>query len=143
MARNYQSLRAVQSAQGTLWLDTSISRSNLKSIIARVTRRRAGSRFEYKIAGAAWGGAAKIKTVEIQVDSEPWQPAHVEQGNADSAWSLWSLDWRDAGPGTHILVSRATNVRGEMQPTREALRSRLISNREDNSQWPRSLVIEP
>ncbi len=42
MARNYQSLRAVKSPEGTLWLDSSISRNNLKSVVARVTRRYAG-----------------------------------------------------------------------------------------------------
>jgi len=36
---------------------------------------------------------------------------------------------------------RAVNARGEIQPTREELRDRVIGNREDNSQWPRSLVI--
>ena len=34
MARNYQSLRAVKSGDETLWLDTSISRNNLKSVVA-------------------------------------------------------------------------------------------------------------
>ncbi len=60
MARNYQSLRAIKSPAGTLWLDSSISRNNLKSVIARVTRRPVGERFEYNIAGAAWGGPARI-----------------------------------------------------------------------------------
>jgi DMSO/TMAO reductase YedYZ molybdopterin-dependent catalytic subunit len=146
MARNYQSLRAVQSPDGTLWLDTSISRNNLKSVIARVTRRRLpskpGARFEYKIAGAAWGGPSRIETVEVQVDGEAWQTAHIDQRNGGFAWVLWSLDWRDLAPGPHVLVSRAVNARGETQPTRAELRSRLISNREDNSQWSRSVEIE-
>ena len=142
MARNYQSLRALKSPDGTLWLDTSISRNNLKSVIARVTRRRAGARLEYKIAGAAWGGPAKIERVEVQVDGGPWRPAQIDQENSGSAWSLWSLDWRDAAPGLHTLVSRAVNARGEIQPTRAELQSKLISNREDHSQWPRSVVIE-
>ena len=142
MARNYQSLRAVKAPEGTLWLDTSISRNNLKSVIARVTRRRAGARLEYKIAGAAWGGPAKIESVEVQVDGSRWLPTRIDERNGDSAWLLWSLDWRDVSGGPHILVSRATNSRGEIQPTREELRERLISNREDNSQWPRSVVVE-
>lgn len=150
MARNYQSLRAVKAPDGTLWLDTSISRNNLKSVIARVTRRRAGARFEYQVAGAAWGGPAKIESVEVQVDAEPWRPARIDQtnaqtnaqANAGSAWSLWSLDWSPAAPGPHVLVSRAVNARGEIQPTRAELRNRVISNREDNSQWPRSVVID-
>ena len=146
MARNYQSLREVKSPEGTIWLDTSISRSNLKSVIARVTRRqlpsKPGAHFEYKIAGAAWGGPAKIESVEVQVDAEPWRPAHIDQRNGDFAWSLWSLAWRDLAPGPHVLVSRATNARGETQPTGAELRNRLIGNREDNSQWSRSVEIE-
>jgi DMSO/TMAO reductase YedYZ molybdopterin-dependent catalytic subunit len=142
MARNYQSLRAIESPEGTLWLDTSISRNNLKSVIARVTRRRAGGRFVYRIAGAAWGGPARIVKVEAQFDGGPWRPARIDQQGGDWAWSLWSLDWTGAAPGRHILVSRATNARGETQPTREELRARLIGNREDSSQWPRSIIIE-
>ena len=142
MARNYQSLRAVKSGDETLWLDTSISRNNLKSVVARVTRRRTGGSFEYRVAGATWGGPALIHSVEVRVDDGPWRPAKIERPNAGPAWSLWSFDWKDAAPGLHTLVSRATNARGEMQPTREELRARLIGNREDNSQWPRSVLVE-
>jgi len=142
MARNYQSLRAARSSEGALWLDTSISRNNLKSVIARVTRRRAGERFAYKITGAAWGGPATIKTVDVRIDRGPWRPAAIHRQGADSAWALWSFDWNDAAQGLHTLVCRATNVRGETQPTTEELHSRLISNREDNSQWPRLVKVE-
>jgi DMSO/TMAO reductase YedYZ molybdopterin-dependent catalytic subunit len=143
MARNYQSLRAVKSPEGMLWLDSSIARNQLKSVIARVTRRRAANRFEYKVAGAAWGGRARINRVEIQVDKGPWRTATITERNGDAAWLLWSFDWNDATPGAHTLVCRATNAHGEVQPTQEELREKLISNREDNSQWPRSVVIEP
>ena len=115
----------------------------LKSVIARVTRRRTGARFEYTIAGAAWGGRDSIEAVEVQVDGGPWRPATIGQRNGDFAWLLWSFDWTDATPGPHTLVCRAKNARGEIQPTREELRKRLISNREDNSQWRRSIVVEP
>jgi DMSO/TMAO reductase YedYZ molybdopterin-dependent catalytic subunit len=142
MARNYQSLRALTTPEGTVWLDTSIARNNLKSVIARVTRRRSGERFEHKVAGAAWGGPARIERVEVQLDGGSWRPARIDYRHGDFAWLLWSLDWNDAKPGRHVLVSRAINSRGEIQPTREELRSRLIGNREDSSQWTRSVVIE-
>jgi DMSO/TMAO reductase YedYZ molybdopterin-dependent catalytic subunit len=142
MARNYQSLRALTTPEGTVWLDTSIARNNLKSVIARVTRRRSGERFEHKVAGAAWGGPARIERVEVQLDGGSWRPARIDYRHGDFAWLLWSLDWNDAKPGQHVLVSRAINSRGEIQPTREELRSRLIGNREDSSQWTRSVVIE-
>ena len=142
MARNYQSLRALQSGDESLWLDTSISRNNLKSVIARVTRRRAGPGFQYRVTGAAWGGPAAIRTVEVKVDDESWRPAVIQRPGSAATWSLWSFDWNPATPGLHTLVSRASNALGEVQPTREELRARLLSNREDNSQWPRSVIIE-
>jgi DMSO/TMAO reductase YedYZ molybdopterin-dependent catalytic subunit len=142
MARNYQSLRALKSPAGTLWLDSSISRNNLKSVIARVTRRQTGERFEYKIAGAAWGGSARIDRIDVQIDGGPWLGAMIDHREGDAAWILWSLPWKQPAPGEHHLVSRAINARGDIQPTRDQLRETLISNREDNSQWTRRIVID-
>jgi len=143
MARNYQSLRAVKTAEGSLWLDTSISRNNLKSVVARVTQRSSGGNFMCKISGAAWGGPARIDKVEVQIDGGPWRAASIEQRNGDAAWLIWSTDWPNAAAGHHTVVSRATNSRGEVQPTRDELRRRLVSNREDNAQWPRAIQIGP
>jgi DMSO/TMAO reductase YedYZ molybdopterin-dependent catalytic subunit len=142
MARNYQSLRAVKSPEGTTWLDSSISRNNLKSIIARVTRTTAGGRFEYKIAGAAWGGPAKIAGIEVQIDGGAWVRASIDQRAGDAAWVLWSASWKEPTAGEHILVSRAINARGDIQPTHDEMREKLVSNREDNSQWPRGIIID-
>ena len=141
MARNYQSLRAVKTPAGDLWLDTSISRNNLKSVIARVTRRRVGTGMEYRVSGSAWGGPARVNRIEVQCDGGPWRPARIEERNGDFAWLLWSFDWTDAAPGAHTVVSRAINSRGDVQPTRDELRQKIVSNREDNSQWPRSVAI--
>ena len=142
MARNYQSLRAVKSPEGMLWLDSSISRNNLKSVVARVTRRVVDKRFEYKIAGAAWGGPARIAGIEVQVDGGAWVRASIDQRSGDAAWVLWSAPWREPAAGEHVLVSRAINARGDIQPTRDEMREKLVSNREDNSQWPRRIMID-
>jgi DMSO/TMAO reductase YedYZ molybdopterin-dependent catalytic subunit len=141
MARNYHSLRALATPAGALWIDTSITRNRLKSVVGRVTRRSAAGRFEHKVSGAAWGGGAKIETVEVQIDSGAWRPARIDERNGDAAWLLWSYDWKYAAPGRHVLVSRARNARGEIQPTRAEWRKEIASNREDNSQWPRPLII--
>lgn len=47
MARNYLSLRSVPTPEGPIWLDMSISTTNMKSVVARVTRRREQSRWVY------------------------------------------------------------------------------------------------
>jgi len=139
MARNYQSLRALD---GGLWLDSSISRNRLKSVVARVTRRRAGPNFEYKIAGAAWGGSARIDRIEVRIDGGEWRGARIDERAGDEAWVLWSMRWPEAAAGEHVIVSRAVNARGEIQPTREEMAKLRVSNREDNSQWPRRVRIE-
>jgi DMSO/TMAO reductase YedYZ molybdopterin-dependent catalytic subunit len=141
MARNYHSLRSVESPDGTIWLDTSISKNNLKSVVARVTRQRIGSRFLHRIAGAAWGGESRIEKVEVRVDDGAWRDARIDLRSGPFGWLLWSCEWPDAEAGTHTLVSRAINARGEIQPARDEWRKRLASNREDNSQWPRVIVI--
>ena len=141
MARNYHSLRALQSPEGTLWLDSSISKNRLKSAVARVTRGRVGDKFLYRISGAAWGGKSRVEKVQVRVDDGPWRDAGIDRRSGDFAWILWSCDWLDAKPGRRVLIARAVNADGEIQPTRDELRKRLASNREDNSQWPRAIVI--
>lgn len=130
MARNYHS---ISSGRGGLVLETSISRNRLKSVVARVDRVGSGCR----IAGAAWGGPDAIERVEVQIDGQPWRSAALERRGDPHAWSLWTFEWTDATPGTHTVVSRATNSRGQIQPERSA----LISAREDNSQWPRRIAV--
>ena len=137
MARNYQSLRAVKRPEGALWLDTSNSRNNMKSVIALVTRR-AG---QYRVFGAAWGGPAAITGVEVRIDGGLWRPAAIDRRNSDFGWLLWSIAWNDAAPGHDTLVSRARNALGEVQPTREELLDQRVSNREDNSQWARTVIL--
>lgn len=141
MARNYHSLRSLETPEGTIWLDTSISKNNLKSVVARVTRRRVGDGLLYKIFGAAWGGESRIEKVQVRIDDRAWQDAGIDCRSGGSGWLLWSCQWPGAEPGRHTLVSRAVNAVGEIQPTRDQWRKKLASNREDNSQWPRIIVI--
>ncbi len=55
--RNYLSLRSVPTPDGPLWLDTSISRNRLKSIVARVTRRRHDGQWIYRV---VWPGLGRL-----------------------------------------------------------------------------------
>ena len=130
------------SGSETLWMDTSISRNQLKSVIARVTRCRTGERYEYTSAGAAWGGRDSIEAIEVQVDGGPWRHATIGKRNGDFAWLLWSFDWTGATPGPHTFVCRAKSAGVEIQPTREELRKRLIRNRRRQLAMSRSIVVE-
>jgi len=139
--RNYLSLRAVDTPEGPLWLDQSISKTNMKSLVARVTRRRAAGGWEYRVSGPAWGGQVPIDRVEVQVDGGPWQPARIDDRRGRYAWVLWSLVTKDLAPGTHTVVSRAIDADGAVQPTADERRTRLASGREDNAQWTREFLV--
>ena len=141
MARNYHSLRALGTPQGVTWLDTSISRNNLKSVVARVARRPVEKRFVYRIFGAAWGGDSRIEKVEVRVDDGPWWDTKIDHRSGPFGWLLWSCEWPNTVPGRHTVVARAISAGGEIQPTRDEWRAEFSSNREDNSQWIRPIVI--
>ena len=136
MSRNYHTVTG-----NDLLTETSISRKRVKSVIARVTRRKDGSGYRYRISGAAWSGASPVTTVEVSVDNKPWRSAVMGERQGDYAWVLWSMDWDDATPGPHTLVSRATDVAGNSQPTSVEFHEKVKSLREDNSQWVRRIVI--
>jgi DMSO/TMAO reductase YedYZ molybdopterin-dependent catalytic subunit len=141
MARNYLALRSFDTEDGPMWLDTSISKTNMKSIVARVTRRRAGADYEYRITGPAWGGQHAIAAVDVQIDGGAWQRATLEPARGKYAWRLWSLTVRNLTAGPHRLHSRATDVNGVMQPTADARRQQIASGREDFAIWTREIVV--
>jgi DMSO/TMAO reductase YedYZ molybdopterin-dependent catalytic subunit len=139
--RNYLSLRAVETPEGPIWLDQSISRTHLKSLVARVTRRPVGAGARYRISGPAWGGGVPIDRVEVRIDQGPWQKAALDPEQSRYAWRLWSLEVPDLTPGLHTVVSRAIDRQGAIQPTDAERRQRIASGREDNSQWVREIEI--
>lgn len=134
MARNYHSVR-VTGPEG-LVIETSIGRTRLKSVVARIEQGKAGG---YVITGAAWGGLHPIDKVAVRIDGTVREARIVVRNGSPDAWSLWQADWPDAAPGPHTVVSSAINSRGEVQPERTG----LVSSREDNAQWPRQVLIPP
>jgi hypothetical protein len=48
--------------------------------------------------------------------------------------------WTGATPGPHTIVSRATDVNGQVQPTAADLENKKTFL-EDNSQFPRKVTI--
>jgi DMSO/TMAO reductase YedYZ molybdopterin-dependent catalytic subunit len=132
MARNYHSVRR---GPNQLVLETSISRNRLKSVVARVTRDGTA----YSLSGAAWGGVSPIDRVQVRIDNEPWRDTAIVEKGGEYAWSLWGYRWQDPRAGAHVVVSRAINARGEIQPER----AEFVSSREDNAQWQRRITLPP
>jgi len=141
MSRNYLSLKSFDTPDGPMWLDTSISRTNMKSVVARVTRRKAGADWEYKITGPAWGGQVPIKSVEVRVDEGPWQAATLEPARGKYAWRLWSFTAKNLAAGPHKVASRATDEAGKVQATSDERKNAIASGREDYAIWTREISV--
>lgn len=111
MARDYVNIREETRDGESVWVETSVGRSNLKSAPAKVTRKDG----RYRIYGAAWG--APIAQVEVRVDDGPWTRATIDRSNdAPNAWKIWSLDWANPTTGEHGITSRAIDTTGNIQP---------------------------
>jgi DMSO/TMAO reductase YedYZ molybdopterin-dependent catalytic subunit len=137
MARDYVTIREEQRDGQTVYTETLVGRSLLKSAPARVTRMGSA----YRIMGAAWG--APVASVEVQVDGGPWMPATIDEGmGSEFAWKLWSLAWPEVTVGEHTVTSRATDTAGNVQP---AMTDPSIANKrtywESNGQITRRVSI--
>ena len=120
----------------TQWVETEVTRMQLKSVIARVTKNSGA----YQVFGFVLNDGTPLKSVEVSVDGGPWQAAALDKANTRFGWKLFTFDWKNAAPGEHTLVSRATDVDGTVQPTRAEL-SRKKTFLEDNAQLPRKITI--
>jgi hypothetical protein len=78
--------------------------------------------------------------VEVKVDDAAWQPAQVESAPSPYSWRLFTWEWKGATPGEHVIVARATDEDGNVQPTAEELETKKTFL-EDNSQFPRKVMI--
>ena len=118
-------------------VEREVSKLNLKSVIARV-RKSAGA---HTIHGFVLNDGTPLRSVEVKVDNGPWQRATLDPGSSQYSWKLFSYQWQGATPGEHTLLSRATDVNGVVQPTAEELTRKKKTFLEDNSQFPRKVMI--
>lgn len=144
MARDYVTVRGERRGDDIVYVETSVSKMNLKSIIARVTRKPAvNGRIPCKAYGAAWSDGTEIRAVEVQVDGGAWQPATLDaEPRAPYAWVFFSIDVGELTPGKHRLVSRAIDAKGRLQPAAEDDEIALKKTYwEAYAQWPREIEL--
>ena len=136
MAREYVTLTAEQVGESVKYTETSITRIQLKSAIAKVTRG-AG---HHTIPGFALNDGTPLRSVEVKVDDGPWRPATLDERNTKYSWKLFSVRWEGAKPGEHTIVSRVTDANGTVQPVLEDLAEKRTSW-ENNAQFARTVMI--
>ena len=81
----------------------------------------------YEISGLAWSGYGKIKQVEVSIDEgKSWQLANVQGPVLSKALTRFSIPWQWDGK-ERVILSRATDEHGHVQPTRSQWREQYAS----------------
>lgn len=144
MGRDYVTLRGERRGNEIEYVETSVTRMNLKSIVARVTRRATQEgKVPMKAYGAVWSDGTEVAKVEVRVDDGAWQVAKLDaEPRAKYCWTFFSIDLGRLSPGKHTVVSRATDVNGRIQPSAEDDEIKLKKTYwEAYQQWPREIEV--
>lgn len=75
------------------------------------------SRGTQRLRGFAYSPGGAVRGVEWSVNDGPWAPARMI-GSPEAlphAWARFEFEWQ-AGPGSHVIRTRATDAAGNTQP---------------------------
>lgn len=136
MGRDYVTLKKEDVGGEVRWVENSVTKMNLKSAIVRVTEMGGN----HKIQGFALNDGTPLSSIEVKVDDGPWRRAEINPRSTKYSWKLFSLDWDDAAPGEHRIVSRVTDINGNVQATQAELPEK-VSYWEDFGQFTRTIRI--
>lgn len=83
-----------------------------------ISRHRFLAPGRHTLQGTAWSGAGRIVRVEVSTDGGlQWRDAALVKVFDDPyAWMQWRVDWEVNASGDHVLLSRATDDAGNIQP---------------------------
>lgn len=136
MARDYVTLSKRDIGGVERWEERSVTKINLKSSIIRVTRRGT----EHTIMGFVLNDGTPLESVEVRIDDGPWRKAELDPQSTKYSWKLFRYTWDNASPGEHTLVSRVTDVNGQVQATEDQMPEKP-SRWENYAQFPRTVTI--
>ena len=136
MGRDYVTLKRIDIGGTERWVENSVTTMNLKSSIVRVVE----SSGQYRVQGFVLNDGTSLENVEVKIDDGPWESANMSSRNTKYSWKLFSYNWQDPSPGEHTLISRATDINGNVQATSDELPEK-VSFWEDFAQFPRRVRI--
>lgn len=145
MARDYVTVRGERFGDEIVYVESSVTRIQLKSVVARVLRQATvDNHVPLSAYGVAWDDGTGIAKVEVKVDDGEWQMATLaEEPSSKYGWTFFSIDLGRLAPGKHTIVSRAINVEGRIQPAADEDEIALKKTYwEAYQQWPRSFSVE-
>ena len=70
-----------------------------------------------RVSGFAWAGESNITKVDVSMDNgSSWFPAKLGKERERYAWQSFEYEFNIAQPGSYLLMSRATDDKGNVQP---------------------------
>jgi DMSO/TMAO reductase YedYZ molybdopterin-dependent catalytic subunit len=145
MGRDYVTVRGERRGNEIVYVETSVARMNLKSVVARVTRRPTqNGAIPLKASCVAWSDGTDVKNVEVRLDQGPWRTAIPDaKSQSKYCWKFCSIDLGLVAPGKHTIVSRAIDMNGRIQPTADDDEIALKKTYwEAYQQWPREIEVQ-
>jgi DMSO/TMAO reductase YedYZ molybdopterin-dependent catalytic subunit len=136
MGRDYVTLKRTDIGGTERWVENSVTAMNLKSAIVRVIETGG----QYRVQGFVLNDGTALESVEVKVDDGPWERAQMNPRNTKYSWKLFSYNWDNPSSGEHTLVSRVTDVNGNVQLRQDQLPEK-VSFWEDFGQFERKVRI--
>jgi len=136
MGRDYVTLSKRDIGGEERWEERSVTRIQLKSSIIRVTRNGR----DHNITGFVLNDGTPLRSVEVKIDNGPWQQAEIDPASSKYSWKMFNYTWRGARAGEHTIVSRVTDVTGQVQATAEQMPEKP-TRWENYAQFPRRVMI--
>ncbi|MFE4912869.1 sulfite oxidase [Streptomyces sp. NPDC056652] len=94
-----------------------LSRQTLKSAFELADGATVAAHRPRLLTGRSWSGGAPVRTVEISTDGGTrWRRARLHDAPRRGSWVRWSADWTPGAPGPAVLLARATDGSGRVQP---------------------------
>lgn len=70
-----------------------------------------------RVRGFAWAGESNIAKVDVSIDNgSTWVPAKLGKERVRYAWQSFEHEFEITASGSYLLMSRATDDKGRMQP---------------------------
>ena len=89
----------------------------VKSLITTPAEGSTHTVGKVQVGGFAWAGEDDIRAVDVSVDNgATWRPARLAGEQARYSWRRFEFEFNAPRPESLLILSRATDSRGRMQP---------------------------
>ena len=142
MARDYVTVRGEKQGDEVVFVEKSVTRMNLKSVVARVTRQPTkDGKVPLKAMGPRGATARRSRRSKCSSTMAIGERRRLDEKPLEKfSWRFFSIDLGNVEPGKHTIVSRAIDENGRDSAAAEEDEIALKKTYwEAYQQWPRTI----